>query len=74
MPCHTGSFSQVALVGPLSPIGSAQRLIEGGVTGGALYPSGHGTAEEAALYESLGRAYREQRHYQTQLRKGACLA
>ena len=32
------------------------------------------TAGEAALYEALGRAYREQRRYQTQLRKGACLA
>ena len=27
-----------------------------------------------SLYEALGRAYREQRRYQIQLRKGACLA
>lgn len=35
---------------------------------------GRANRRRAALYESLGRAYREQRHYQTQLRKGACLA
>lgn len=50
----------------------AQRRIV--LSGGAVAAVVERTAGEAALYESLGRAYREQRHYQTQLRKGACLA
>ena len=42
--------------------------------GGAVTAVVERTAGEAALYEALGRAYREQRRYQTQLRKGAYLA
>ena len=42
--------------------------------GGAVTAVVERTAGEASLYEALGRAYREQRRYQTQLRKGACLA
>ena len=44
------------------------------LAGGAVAAVVERTAGEAALYEALGRAYREQRRYQTQLRKGAYLA
>ena len=44
------------------------------LAGGAVAAVVERTAGEAALYEALGRAYREQRRYQIQLRKGACLA
>lgn len=44
------------------------------LAGGAVTAVVERTAGEASLYEALGRAYREQRRYQTQLRKGACLA
>lgn len=44
------------------------------LAGGAVTAVVERTAGEAALYEALGRAYREQRRYQTQLRKGAYLA
>lgn len=44
------------------------------LAGGAVAAVVERTAGEASLYEALGRAYREQRRYQTQLRKGACLA
>ena len=50
----------------------AQRRIV--LSGGAVATVVERTAGEAALYEALGRAYREQRRYQIQLRKGACLA
>ena len=44
------------------------------LVGGAVTAVVERTAGEASLYEALGRAYREQRRYQIQLRKGACLA
>ena len=44
------------------------------LAGGAVTAVVERTAGEAARYEALGRAYREQRRYQTQLRKGAYLA
>ena len=44
------------------------------LAGGAVAAVVERTAGEAALYEALGRAYREQRRYQIQLQKGACLA
>lgn len=44
------------------------------LSGGAVAAVVERTAGEAALYESLGKAYRQQQHYQSQLRKGAYLA
>ncbi len=44
------------------------------LSGGAVAAVVERTAGEATLYEELGRAYREQRYYQTQLRKGDSLA
>ncbi|WP_273482489.1 ATP-binding cassette domain-containing protein [Dysosmobacter welbionis] len=44
------------------------------LAGGAVTAVVERTAGEAALYMALGRAYREQRRYQAQLRKGAYLA
>ena len=56
---------------PHTALMSRRRIVMGG---GAVWAVVERSPREAALYEALGRAYREQRRYQTQLRKGAYLA
>lgn len=66
-----GKLVLVVTHDPHTALMARRRIV---LAGGAVAAVVERTAGEAALYEALGRAYREQRRYQTQLRKGACLA
>ncbi len=56
---------------PHTALMAKQRIV---LSGGAVSAVVERSVEEVALYETLGEAYREQRQYQSQLRKGASLA